>query len=367
MGKLKKMIKDKKGMSYPLTVAMVIGRLGVTFVAANAITSVTQQLSTVMIQGVCQAGAIVTGQTLGEGKQEQAQSQAYRFLGLGLGLGMLSAFFIMAVSPAIIGSYKVSEETAEVAAQLMHAISLILIFQATNSIMTKGVLRGGGDTKMLMLADNLFLWVVSIPLGMLAGFVFHFPAFWIYVCLKADQILKAVWCVFRLRSGKWMKKITVGKMIEVLIDRSVNVPNILKLKDYLLITGPAGVGKTKFSLELASNFQKENPKYIIKYIRNNNQLIWEDLKVQIVKDKKYLIVVDDANKLRSNLSAIVNFKDEFNQGSIKIILTVRNYLKKEVENELKNFEEIELNNFDKTELATILQSPDYNITNYFNC
>ena len=98
------------------TVAMVIGRLGVTFVAANAITSVTQQLSTVMIQGVCQAGAIVTGQTLGEGKQEQAQSQAYRFLGLGLGLGMLSAFFIMAVSPAIIGSYKVSEETAEVAA-----------------------------------------------------------------------------------------------------------------------------------------------------------------------------------------------------------------------------------------------------------
>ena len=187
-------------------------RLGVTFVAANAITSVTQQLSTVMIQGVCQAGAIVTGQTLGEGKQEQAQSQAYRFLGLGLGLGMLSAFFIMAVSPAIIGSYKVSEETAEVAAQLMHAISLILIFQATNSIMTKGVLRGGGDTKMLMLADNLFLWVVSIPLGMLAGFVFHFPAFWIYVCLKADQILKAVWCVFRLRSGKWMKKITVGKV-----------------------------------------------------------------------------------------------------------------------------------------------------------
>ena len=35
--------------------------------------------------------------------------------------------------------------------------------------MTKGVLRGGGDTKMLMLADNIFLWVLSIPLGLLAG------------------------------------------------------------------------------------------------------------------------------------------------------------------------------------------------------
>lgn len=192
-------------------VAMVIGRLGVTFVAANAITSVTQQMSTVMIQGVCQAGAIVTGQTLGEGDREKAQSQAYRFLGLGIGLGSLSALFIMAISGAVIASYNVSGETAEVAAQLMHAISLIIIFQATNSIMTKGVLRGGGDTKMLMLADNIFLWVLSIPLGLLAGFVFHLPAFWIYVCLKSDQIVKAVWCVLRLRSGKWIKKISVGK------------------------------------------------------------------------------------------------------------------------------------------------------------
>ena len=94
----------------------------------------------------------------------------------------------------------------------MEAISLIIVFQATNSIMTKGVLRGGGDTKMLMLADNVFLWVISIPLGLLAGFVFHLPAFWRYVCLKSDQIVKTFWCVIRLRSGKWIKKITTGNI-----------------------------------------------------------------------------------------------------------------------------------------------------------
>ena len=62
-----------------------------------------------------------------------------------------------------------------------------------------------------MIADNVFLWVASVPLGILAGFVFHLPAFWIYICLKIDQILKAVWCVFRLDSGKWIKKITTGE------------------------------------------------------------------------------------------------------------------------------------------------------------
>lgn len=193
------------------SVAMVIGHLGAAFVAANAITSVTQQLSTVVIQGVCQAGAIVTGQTLGLGDKEKTMQQGWMFFGLGIALGAVSAIFILAASNPIISTYKVSEETVNLAKQLMAAISFIIIFQATNSIMTKGVLRGGGDTKMLMLADNVFLWVLAIPLGILAGFVFHWPAFWIYVCLKSDQIVKTFWCLIRLKSEKWIKKISTGK------------------------------------------------------------------------------------------------------------------------------------------------------------
>ena len=194
------------------SVAMVIGHLGATFAAANAITSVTQQLSTVVIQGVSQAGAIVTGHTLGSQGREKTQEQGWLFLGLGFALGTLSAIFILAVCEPIIHSYNVTQETIDIARQLMISISLIIIFQATNSIMTKGVLRGGGDTKMLMIMDNVFLWVVSIPLGILAGFVFHWSAFWIYFCLKSDQVIKTIWCVFRLKSEKWIKKITTGKI-----------------------------------------------------------------------------------------------------------------------------------------------------------
>lgn len=194
------------------TVAMVVGRLSMSFVAANAVTSVTQQLSNVLAQGVAQAGAIVTGQTLGQGEREKALRQGYAFLGLGLSLGLFAALVIRLISGPVIHAYDMSPETVGVARQLMDAIGFIMIFQSANSIMTKGVLRGGGDTKMLMLADNIFLWLLSIPLGLLAGFVLNLPAFWIYTCLKADQIAKTVWCVFRLKGGKWIKKITTGKI-----------------------------------------------------------------------------------------------------------------------------------------------------------
>lgn len=193
------------------SVAMVIGRLGAEFVAANAITSVTQQLSTVMISGVSQAGAIVTGHTLGQNQKEAAMKQGYLFMGLGIALGTLSAIFVLLVKGPIISGYQnVSAQTSEIAHQLMLSISVILVFQATNSIMTKGVMRGGGDTRMLMLADNIFLWALSIPLGILAGFVFGWSPFWIYFCLKADQVAKTIWCIIRIRSGKWIKKIGTG-------------------------------------------------------------------------------------------------------------------------------------------------------------
>ena len=193
------------------SVAMVIGHLGGTFVAANAITSVTQQLSTVVISGVSQAGAIVTGITLGLGDRDKTMKQGYQFFKLGLVLGLISAAFIFFCSDLIIGFYgHVSEETALTAKQLMNAICLIIVFQGTNSIMTKGVLRGGGDTTMLMLTDNIFLWILAIPLGIFAGFYLKLPPFWIYICLKSDQIVKTVWAFLRLRSRKWIKKISTG-------------------------------------------------------------------------------------------------------------------------------------------------------------
>ena len=189
------------------SVAMVIGRLGESFVAANAITTVTQQLSSVMIQGFSQAGAIVTGQTLGEGEKEKASDQAYAFLGLGILFGLVAAAIILIIAGPMINAYNITPETKEIAWELMISISVIVMFQSMNSIMTKGVLRGGGDTKMLMVADNIFLWIASVPLGILAGLVLHLPAFWIYFCLKIDNLLKAIWCVIRLNSGKWIKKI----------------------------------------------------------------------------------------------------------------------------------------------------------------
>lgn len=185
----------------------VAGRIGTTYMSANTITNVTQQVATVFSAGLGQAALIITGNTLGEGAVEEAKKQAAAFTRLGFIIGGVCAGLLFMVSPFIVGFYQINQETYEVAMELMRSVSITVIFGITSSILTKGVLRSGGDTRFLMIADILFLWAVSVPLGAMAGLVWKWPPFWIYFSLKIDLLLKTIWCMMRLYSGKWIKKI----------------------------------------------------------------------------------------------------------------------------------------------------------------
>ena len=189
------------------SVAMIVGRLGDSFVSANAIAAVIMQFSTVFISGLSNGSAIMTGHTLGEGDVEKAKKQGWTFLGLGVIIGLIACVIILIISGPVIAMYKITPETVGITKQLISSLAIIAVFQTANSILTKGVLRGGGDTKFLMVADILFLWIASVPLGYLCGITWGLSPFITYTALKIDQIIKAIWCVFRLKSDKWIKRI----------------------------------------------------------------------------------------------------------------------------------------------------------------
>lgn len=188
-------------------VVSISGHISQTFMAAMTITNVIQQTASIFSVAIGQAAVILIGNTLGEGKREEAQKVGYTFVALGLLLSLFMGILIWIFGPAMIAYYKVSEETAAVALELMHAVSFIAGWFLMGSILTKGILRGGGDTRFLMVADILFLWLVSVPLGYAAGIQWSWTPALILCALRIDNLIKAIWCFFRLRSGKWVKKI----------------------------------------------------------------------------------------------------------------------------------------------------------------
>ena len=70
-----------------------------------------------------------------------------------------------------------------------------------------GIVRGGGDTKFVLFNDIIFMWCIVLPSSFAAAFLLELPPVFIFICLKADQILKCFVAVVKVNFGNWMKKI----------------------------------------------------------------------------------------------------------------------------------------------------------------
>ena len=188
-------------------VSVVIGHISTSFVAANSIVTMIQRLSSVMTQGVGQASAVLTGNRVGNGEVEKAVEEGRTMIVLSFLLGLVTGGIILLIGPAIINAYSIPAQTRDIAMQLLAAISLMVVFQSLQSVLTKGILRGGGDTRYCMIVDAGFLWLVSIPFGWIGGVMIGTSAFITYILLKLDWIIKVVLCLRRFQSRVWIKKV----------------------------------------------------------------------------------------------------------------------------------------------------------------
>lgn len=95
------------------------------------------------------------------------------------------------------------------------------------------------------------------------------------------------------------------------------------------ISGASGTGKTRLALEVASKFQAESG-YDISVIKSNGLPIHGDLSSLLHDGRSHLIIVDDANQL-SELKYLFDICSKPSVASrIRILLTVRDYAKKEI-------------------------------------
>ena len=146
----------------------------------------------------------------------------------------------------------------------------------------------------------------------------------------------------------------------------------LRDNDVLLIAGPAGVGKTRFALELCRQLAEEND-YTVLVIRNNNLQLYEDLVSAIEEGKDYLVFVDDANEL-SELHHVLEYLPKAAIGTrhiSKLILTVRDYARKQVMQSVMEVirpETIKISVFSDDEIRKLIETC-YGITNrvYTDC
>ncbi len=189
-------------------ITVIMGRMGKEFVAANSINSVVMQFATVAVMGLSSASAAIIGNTVGAGEYDRARERARTLVFLGAIVGAVGGLFIFTIRPFIIGFYNISDITRGYAMSFMAISSVLVFFQAQSGINMMGTLRGGGDGKFVMVSDVIFMWMICIPLGYVAGLRFGLAAPLVYMIIKCDEVLKSIIGIFRVLGGKWVRDMT---------------------------------------------------------------------------------------------------------------------------------------------------------------
>ncbi len=192
-----------------LVTAAIMGRIGEVFVTAYSIANILNQLAFVTIVGVANAAAVLTGKTIGAGNSARAKLVANSMIAFSFIVGVFNCIMILVIRTPFLSLYDTTPEANAAAYSIMGVLAVLQLILCIDVTCIVGILRGGGDTQSAFLYDCGAVWFISIPAGFLAGLVFFLPVPVVFVCLKLDAWVKVILSLVRIKSGKWIRNITI--------------------------------------------------------------------------------------------------------------------------------------------------------------
>ena len=186
----------------------IFSHAGTDSFAAFSIMNTVSQLTWVFFIGMGSASSVILGKKIGAGEEDAARAYTHRFCWFLPLMGAIIGLFLFPISRLLPFIFNVSPHIIAITQSMMYVLMCMYPSRAFNMLIIVGVCRSGGDTVFASIIDNGWMWILAIPLGLLATFVWHCPAWLILVCLESEQLLKTVCGIWRVRSGKWLHNVT---------------------------------------------------------------------------------------------------------------------------------------------------------------
>ncbi len=188
--------------------SFVYARMGTEALASFTIADTLAKFAVVLFFGTSNACAVMVGNRIGAGEFDKARYYANAYALLGPVLGALMGILVIAALPLLPLVFNVSRASLDDAKSVVILFALFLPAKIFGWHLVVGILRSGGDTRYSLFLEGLGVWLIGVPLAVLAGLVLGLPVWCVYAALSIEETVKAAVGFFRLRSGKWIHRLT---------------------------------------------------------------------------------------------------------------------------------------------------------------
>lgn len=186
----------------------ILGHMTARAIAANSVASTLFLLVKSMAIGAAATASFFIGKTIGEGDMDRLRSIAKTLQLLFIGIGIFSGIVLFIIRVPILSLYKLEPETRQMANQFLIILSVIVVTMSYQMPTNSGIIKGGGDTRYMMIMDLVSIWGIVIPLSFIMAFLVKASPIVVVCCLNADQVFKCVPAFIKCNFGRWAKKLT---------------------------------------------------------------------------------------------------------------------------------------------------------------
>ena len=150
----------------------------------------------------------VSAQCVGSGDYAQVRYYTRKLMKYSYGGVILMNIIIVTALPFIIGIYRLSPETGEIARRIIEYHSLLAVLIWPLSFTLPNTLRAANDVGYCMWISIISMWIFRIGFSFVLGKYAGMGVFGVWVAMTIDWAVRGVFFVSRYRGKKWeMKKV----------------------------------------------------------------------------------------------------------------------------------------------------------------
>ena len=188
-----------------LILLSMISGFGTVSIAANAVGNAVSMVA--VLPGMAMGYGVVSviSVCIGAGDYYQARYYTKKLLKWVYGAMLVTNVLIILAIPFILRIYGLSQETGELASQLiiLNGVSAIFIWPLSFTI--PNMLRAAGDVTFTMIVGVVSMWVFRIFCGIILGKVFGLGVLGVWIAMVVDWLIRSICFCIRYYSGKWKR------------------------------------------------------------------------------------------------------------------------------------------------------------------
>ena len=186
-----------------LLYSSVYGHMGTGAYASITVVKSIEDLTSVAVMGLCSSCAVMIGSAIGRGDVPLSKLCAKRHVQLTIGLSVLIGAGMLALRQPLLSLFGVSQAVRDDALAVLAICALEMVLHNIPSILVMGVFRAGGDTRFGLIVDCITLYLIGLPLTMLAGLYLHWSVPMTYLVMYlSEDIIKCSAYLLHFRSHR---------------------------------------------------------------------------------------------------------------------------------------------------------------------